>query len=43
MPDSTERELIEPTSRKKTGYQMRERGPSNFTTLTWNSSCLKEL
>ena len=26
MPDSRERELIEPTSSRKTGHQMRERG-----------------
>jgi hypothetical protein len=26
MPDSRERELVEPTSSRKTGHQMRERG-----------------
>ena len=27
MPDSRERELIEPTSNRKTGHQVRETGP----------------
>ena len=29
MPDSRERDLIEPTSSRKTGNQMSERGPSH--------------
>jgi hypothetical protein len=42
MPNSREREIIEPTSSRKTGYQMRERG-CQPTTLTHNCSCHKEL
>jgi hypothetical protein len=42
MPDSKERELIEPTSSRKIGHQVKGR----FTipqSLTHNCSCLKEL
>ena len=28
MPDNRQRELIEPTTSRQTGHQMRERGPS---------------
>jgi hypothetical protein len=38
MPNSRERELIEPTSSRKTGHQMRE-GLAIFKTLTHNCSC----
>jgi hypothetical protein len=43
MPDSKERELIEPTSSRKSGHQMRERSHPTVMTLTHNCSCLKEL
>jgi hypothetical protein len=42
-PDSRERELKEPTSRRKTGHQVREGDHPTVTTLTHNCSCLKEL
>ena len=41
MPDRRERELIEPTSSRKTEHQMREGG--HPTVITHNCSCLKEL
>jgi hypothetical protein len=44
MPYSRERELIEPTSYRKTGHQVWEGGcHSTVKTLTNNCSCLKEL
>jgi hypothetical protein len=43
MPDSKERELIEPTSSRKTGHQMRKGRHHTVTTLTHNCSFLKEL
>ena len=44
MPYSRERELTEPTSRKKTGHQMRNGvAITQSKTLTHNCSCLKEL
>lgn len=42
MPYSRERELVEPTSRRKTGHQVRDRF-ATVKTLTHNCSCLKEL
>jgi hypothetical protein len=42
MPDNRERELIEPTSIRKTGHQVRD-GVATVTPLTHNCSCLKEL
>ena len=43
MSYSRERKLKEPTSSRKTGYQMREEGHPIVTTLMYNCSCLKEL
>ena len=44
MPDSRERELIEPISSRKTGHQVRDRvAIPQLKTLTQNCSCLKEL
>ena len=42
MPDSRERDLIEPTSSKKTGHQMRNESIA-VTTQTCICFCLKEL
>jgi hypothetical protein len=36
LNDSRERELIEPTSSRKTGHQMKEEGHPTVTTLTHN-------
>jgi hypothetical protein len=42
MPDSRERELLEPTSGRKTGHQVRDRvAIPTVTSLTHNFSCLK--
>jgi hypothetical protein len=43
MLDSRERELIETTSSRKTGHQMREGVAIPVKILTHNCSCLKEL
>jgi hypothetical protein len=44
MPYIGERELIEPTSSRKTGYQVRDGvAIPQSKTLTHNCSCLKEL
>jgi hypothetical protein len=42
MPGSRERELIEPTSSRKTGHQRRDDHPI-VQTVTHMLSCLKEL
>jgi hypothetical protein len=42
MPYSRERELIDSTSSRKMGHQMREE-VAILKTLTYNCSCLKEL
>jgi hypothetical protein len=41
MPDSRERELIEPTSSRKTWHQVRECFHPTVKSLTHNCSCLK--
>jgi hypothetical protein len=43
MPNSRERELIEPTSSRKTGYRIREGMHPTVTILTHNCFCMKEL
>jgi hypothetical protein len=43
MPDSRERELIEPTSSRKTGHQVRDGAAIPQSYLSHNCSCLKEL
>jgi hypothetical protein len=44
MPDSREMELVEPTSSRKTGHQVKDGvAIPQSTTLTHNCSCLKEL
>jgi hypothetical protein len=43
MPDSREWELIEPTSSRKTGHQVRGGGHPTITSLTHNCFCLKQL
>jgi hypothetical protein len=43
MSDSRDREIIEPTSSRRTGHQTREGGHLIVTTLTHNCSCLREL
>jgi hypothetical protein len=43
MPDIRERELIESTSSRKTGHQVREGVAIPQSKLTHNCSCLKEL
>ena len=44
MPYSREKELIEPTSSRKTGHQVRDDvSIPQSKTLTHNYSCLKEL
>ena len=43
MHNSGERKLIEPTSSRKTGHQVREGVAIPQSKLTYNCSCLKEL
>jgi hypothetical protein len=42
MPENRERKVIEPTSSRKTGHQVRDGDPT-VTTLTHNCFSLKEL
>jgi hypothetical protein len=43
MPYIGEREMVEPTSNRKTEHQVKMGFPSTVKTLTHNNSCLKEL